>query len=111
MGGKRFPDGTGPALFVSLNALKESYVRVGIVAGLVHILQSEEIGLAFVVARKLQKSHGNEEVHSLIDSVASPTIGKHNHRWNRSDLDQVAFGSLLRAVAGANVGNFVGHYT
>ncbi len=109
MGRKRFADGAGAALFVSLNALEESHVGVRIVAGLVHILQAEEISFAFGVAGKFQESHGNQEVHALVDSVTGPAVGKHDHRGNRGDLDDVALSGLLGAVARGDVGDFVGH--
>ena len=83
---------------------------MGSYPGFVHILQAEEVGFAFGIAGKLQKSHGNQEVHALINSVAGPAVGQHDHGGNRSDLDDVAFGSLLGAVAGADVGDFVGHH-
>jgi len=72
-------------------------------------LQAEEIGLAFDVAGKLKESHGDKKIRSLVGSVSGPAIRNENHRGDRSELNDVALGSLFGAVTGGNVRNFVGH--
>src|SRR6202042_1189439 len=78
--------------------------------GLVHILQAEVIGFGFVGARELQERQRNREVHALIDRIASPAVGNENHGWNRRELYESALRFLARAVAGADVGDFMGHH-
>ena len=75
MRGEELRDGAGAALFVGLDALEEGDVGVGIVAGLVHVLDAEEVGFAFSVAREFQKGERNGEVHALVDAVAGPAVG------------------------------------
>ncbi len=68
-------DGAGTALLVGLDALEESDVGVGVVAGFVHVLEAEEIGFAFGVTAELQVGDGNGQVETLIDAVTGPAAG------------------------------------
>src|SRR5713226_6947408 len=70
MRGENLGDRAGAALFVSLDALEEGHVSIGVVAGFVHVLQAEEIGFTFGVAAELQVGHGNREVQSLIKAIS-----------------------------------------
>src|SRR5260370_747233 len=49
MGRKHFRDGAWPALLISLNPLEESDIRVRVVPGFVHILQTQEVRFAIRV--------------------------------------------------------------
>src|ERR1700674_2312647 len=75
MRGEDFGDGARAALLIGLDALKESDVGVRVVAGLVHVLEAEEVGFALGVAAELQIGDRNGEVEALIDAVASPAAG------------------------------------
>src|SRR5260370_6590169 len=97
-------DGAWAALLVSLNALEESHIGIGVVAGFVHVLQAEKIGFALGVAAKLEKGQRNREGDALIHGVARHAIGDENHRVDGSQLHEFARGCVLRVVARPDVG-------
>src|SRR5215831_12302141 len=69
-----------------LNLFEKCDERVWVVAGLVHVLQAQIVGLTFVATRELQERDRDTEVHALINRVSSPTIGDKNHRGDRGEL-------------------------
>ncbi len=110
MGGENLRDRAGLLLFIGSDFFEEGDEGVRIVAGLVHVLQAEVIGFAFINARELQEGHRDRELHALIDGVASPGVRDENHRGDHGHLDHVLMGGLLGAVARADVGDFVSHH-
>src|SRR6266550_132624 len=109
MRGENLGDAARAALFIGLDALEESDVGVRVVAGLIHVLESEEIGFTFGVAAELQVGHGDRQVQALINAVAGPAAGSEQNQRDGGELHQFALGGVFRAVTGGHVGNLVGH--
>ncbi len=103
-------DGAGATLLVGLDALKEGYVRIGIVPSLVRILQAEEIGFTLCVTAELQVGDRDSKARGFVDTVACPATGAEKHERDHGELHGLAFGSVLRAVTRSNVGDLVGHH-
>ena len=110
MRGEGLRDGAGTAFLVGLDALEESHIRIRVVAGLVHILNAEEIRLALCIARKLQEGQGNRQVHTLVHGITCPGVGNENHRGDGKQLREFTLGGLAGAVARGDVRNLMGHH-
>src|SRR5256712_4904308 len=66
---KNLGNGAGTALLIGLDAFEESHIGVRIVTGFIHVLDAEEIRLAFGVARKLEQSQGKCKIQAWIHGV------------------------------------------
>ena len=55
-----------------LNLLEEGYESLRIIAGAIHILESEIIGLGFKLARKFEESHRDCDVGGFVDAITGP---------------------------------------
>src|SRR5260370_17206981 len=86
MGRKHFRDGAWPALLISLNPLEESDIRVRVVPGFVHILQTQEVRFALRVATELQERHRKRDVHTFINSVPFHSGTTQEHQSNHGSF-------------------------
>src|SRR5260370_9748348 len=111
MGLKDLRDGAGAALFLSLNPLEESDVRVRVVAGLVHILQAQEVRLALRVATELQECQRKRDVQAFIESVPGQSGRPQKDQGNCGELQYLTLGRVLRPMTRGHVRYFVGHDT
>ena len=98
-------------LFVRLHLFKEGHERVGIVAGLVHVLQSQIIRFRFRGSRKLQEGDRQRQVQSLINSITRPAAWTEHDQRDGGQLHDLALGGVACAVARANVRDLVGHHS
>ena len=60
------------ALFKSLNLLKEADEGLRIVAGAVHVLHAQVVGLRLELARELQEGDRNGQLRGFVNAVAGP---------------------------------------
>src|SRR5208283_705740 len=110
VGGEHLWNGPRPPLLIGLDAFKEGHIGVWIVASLVHVLDTQEIGFTFGIAREFQESKGNRKLHAFVNAVAGPAIRNKDHCSHRTDLNHVRFGGLFCSVARSHVGNLVRHH-
>ncbi len=111
MGRKHFRDGAWPALLISLNPLEESDIRVRVVPGFVHILQTQEVRFALRVATELQERHRKRDVQTFIESVPGQSGRTQEYQGNRGELQYLALGRVFRPMPRGHVRYFVGHDT
>src|SRR5258708_12952358 len=102
MRGEHLGDSAGAALFISLNALEESYVGVRVVSGFVHVLQAKEIGLALGVTPELEGGDGDGKVQALIEAVPGPATRTGQNQRVAGNPSQFAPPPLLRPLHAAS---------
>ena len=96
-------------LLESVDLLEELNEGLGIVAGFVHVLDAEPVGLGLVHAGEFEEGHGDGELCRFVDAVAGPaSLGEDDER-DGTDLRVVHLGHLTGGVVGADVGGLVGH--
>src|SRR5260370_1367221 len=69
MVGEDLGESAGLVLLEGVDLLEELDVGLGVVAGLVHVLETEPVGLALEVAGELEEGDGNGELGSLVDAI------------------------------------------
>ena len=91
-----------------LQPFKDVNRAVRIVAGRVHVLQSEVVSLALIPAAETQKSHRDDQPGALPGRYTRPSA-QYNTERNAGDIGDLAFRRLAGHVAGRNMGNLVSH--
>ena len=107
--GEGFGEGAGLVLFECVQLFKEGDEALRIVAGLVHVLDTEVIGFGFGLAGELEEGEGDGELGNLVGAVRGVASLAHDDERNGGDLGVVALGLLAGGVVGDDVGNLVGH--
>jgi len=107
MAGENLGQGAGLLLLERLDLFEEIDERGGVVAGLVQILQAQVIGLRFHGLGEVQEAQGDGEAGALTNGIAGPSA--HENQGDGGIVDELPLGLLLGAVAGGDVGDFVGH--
>ena len=100
--------GAGLVLFQNLNPLKEADIGLRVVAGTVHILHPQIVGLCLELAGKLDEGHRHGQRSRLVGSIAGPAANE-DERY-RTQLGVVSTRHAARNMVGANVGCLVGHH-
>src|SRR5216683_2926485 len=107
--GEDLGEGAGLVLLECVDLLEELDVGLGIVAGLVHVLEAEPVGLALEVAGELEEGQRDGELGGLVDAIAGPGALGEDDQGDGADLRVVHAGRLASGVVGADVGGLVGH--
>ena len=99
-----------PGFFFSIDWIfsKKSTNAVGIVSGLVHVLQAEHIGFLLERAGELQEAHRNQNARRLPDAIARPAA--HEDQRDRWRVDDLPARRLPRAVPRRDVSDLVRHH-
>ena len=105
---ERFGDGARFVLFKTLHLFEEGHKSFRVVAGAVHIFETEIVGLAFEVARELQEGQWDTDLRSLVESIAS-VAADHDER-NGAELGIVHAGLFAHGVVRSDVADLVRHY-
>src|SRR5260370_28644667 len=111
MGRKHPRDGAWPALLISLNPLEESDIRVRVVPGFVHILQTQEVRFALRVAAELQVRQRKRDAQAFIESIPGRSGRTQQAQRNRGELQYLTLRRILRPMPRGHVRYFVGHDT
>ena len=108
MGGKGLGQCARLFLFLRFQLFKEGHEGVGIVPGLVHILQPQIIGFSFVSAAELQEGERQADTDRLTDSVTQTATYKDQR--NAEKVGKFGLGGAAGGMAGGYLGNFMGHH-
>src|SRR5882757_9092742 len=92
-----------------LQLFKDGDESLGIVAGTVHVLHTEEVGLRFKTARELQEGQRNSYLRRLVNAIAGPASDK-NQR-NGAQLSIVHAGLLTDGMVSRYVRYLVRNHT
>jgi len=101
-------DGARAALFIGLMRSKK-VTRSLIVACLVHVLQTKEVGFLFGVAAELRNVNGIAKIQPLVHRVARHAIrDEKSSGW--TPTHDLALSSVFRSMTGGHVSYFVRHH-
>src|SRR5437868_13204683 len=103
MGSESFRQSSRLLLLLRLHLLKEADEGLGIVARLVHVLQSEIVSLSFEAAREMQIRQRQSQPCSLIAGISDPAADKDER--NRCHIHDVAASITAGGVTGSHVGD------
>src|SRR5690349_21242526 len=97
------------SLLERLDLLAEVDKRGRVVAGLVHVLEAQHVGLGLKSARERQEAERNRQASALANGVPGPAA--HENQRNGSDVDDLSAGRLARAMTGGHMRDLMRHDT
>src|SRR5947209_6098192 len=106
---KSFGQSAGLLLLLRLQLFKESHKSVGIITGLVHILQAQVISFCLKATGKLQE--GQREANSGKLAGCITGAAAHKNQRNGENVCELRFGRSTGSMAGGYVGDLMGHHT